>query len=378
MSYEKVNDCREGLIPSVFSLAYRAYLGLNHPFADNMCLALAAPYMGKFGLRGRSVLHVGSGFGLELMSSLFAGAESVIGLEKSKEKAEIGRSLGMVVEDEDWVRGLLNIGWFLDIFVSCSDILYTNMVDVLNDAVDSVSQEVLQFCRLYGIESPDAYNRYVCTRACDVLREDVLDVLEDKQRDVLVGNIVLPCLARRCSSLKVALDNVAPALRSGGVAVFSVPYHCVEQDNKRDDDLDRQNCVYDTGCYRVFRKHLLRLLPEQAIDQSVDFRKTQQGLVRECEVSAGSDLLEHVMTHRYYFSSSGVDFTVVLLGMGMFEAVQRTGKPASCLIEYVLRAVDLAINEIGWEEALRERFSTYVYFFVFRKKQAFVRYGVYD
>jgi len=352
------------LVSPAFTFTHGMYTELHHPFADETCLNLAATYIensGSVGLQGRRVLHVGSGFGAELRSAMFQGASSVIGLDRSPEEVDFACSTANAIADPDGITKTLQADKTVSLLYEPS---------VIREAAGRCRNEINQLCRLLNIKTASEYNERLPVKQCDVLTEGLMDKLDGESRDVLIGNIALHWLIGASSSLRECLDKLAPAIRRGGVAVFSVPYHFVVQEEQQDDEKDRQLCVYDTRWYRVFRKNLLEDLPDQKIPKEVEFRKAPEHmLIQEREARLGSSEFNFIAASRRYFAPLSANMPDVLRGLGLYEAVLRTDKPGVQVVDKVHAAIDATSSRLGRDwVANQERPSTFVYFFVYRRK----------
>lgn len=354
------------LISPAFSFTHGMCTELHHPFADDVCLALAASHLGQTGIQGKDLVHIGAGFGAELRSALFAGAKSVIGLDQAADQVEFAQSLANVMHDPEYVLKLLKNDRVVPRLYSNPKFLVLENVTTM--AAERCRNEFYQLRAHFNVLSAGQCNDLMPLRLCDVLNDDILTALAGNPRDVLIGNIMLHWLVRGGITLKAGLDKLAPAVKEGGAAVFSVPYHFIEQENPQADAVDRVRCVYDTSYYLALRKHLLEKLPDQKFPPSADFRKVESMLIREQEVKEGSIAFEHVMTYRRYFAPLLASMHEVLLGLGLYEAVLRTGKPDTEVVDYVIQAIRSALDEVKGEITRRERPATFVYFFVFRRR----------
>lgn len=354
------------LISPAFSFVHGMYTELHHPFADDVCLALAASHLGQPGILGKELVHIGAGFGAELRSALFAGARSVIGLDQASDQVEFARSLANVMDDPEYILNLLVSDRVVPRLYGSLDFL--GLENVLTCAARRCRNEFWQIRGLFDVLSVGQCNDLMPLRQCDVLKDDVLAALDGNPRDVLVGNIMLHWLVRGGATLKMGLDKLAPAVKEAGVAVFSVPYHFIEQEDSQADEVDRVCCVYDTNYYRALRRYLLEILSEQKLPPAADFRKVESMLIREREVKEGSDAFEYVATYRRYFAPLSASMHGVLLGLGLYEAVLRTGKADVEVVDWVVQAVRSAFKKVRRGVARRERPATFVYFFVFRRR----------
>ena len=354
MSASESKSLFGSLIPVEFSLVHAVHTEL-HPLSGEICCALAAAHSAQpEGLNGLRTLHVGCGYGCDVRSAALHGAEA-FGVDVSSEQIELARMsvchLDAFLTLSERIRN--------DPVVSC---VYPR--EIVEDVIRSLARERILLVNLGSIEAfSKSYGQ------CDVLDSDSRRELEQTPSDVVIGNISLHWLVKQVG-VKRALECIAPTLKPDGVAVFSVPYHFVEGEDKIADERARRRCVYDSVTYRVFHEVLLRGLKLLSSDDLVgpdSFRKIDAMLIRDEECKAGSDEMAFVQSCTRFIAPVRTDPINVLRGLGLYEAVMYTQKPAVEVASVVVEALDETRRKILVD--IDESAGTFVRFYVFRKRQ---------
>lgn len=334
---------------SLFPVVHGIYTEL-HSLAADICCALAASHSCG-GLIDRSTVHVGAGYGADMRIALLHGAQSALGLEREEHQCELAsmlpEQLWCSLRTDPVVSRLYN------------EAIVRTVVRRYRAEWHAVKQ-VLPF--------PPAEDRYNVI-AADVTQADVqADSKLNHPRDVLIGNIVLHWLVRSMP-IKLALDALAPLVRPGGVAVFSVPYHFVEMDDGQKDEWARKKTIYRSVAYSRFSEALCEIMGSRASNGGAS-GKVFGMLIRDSDILRGSNEFEFVQMHTRYIAPLNASVYDVLRGLGMFEAMLVTKRNAEELVDIVLQAINRS-------RSLGDRYSddedigcpgTFVRFYVLRRR----------
>ncbi len=342
-----------------------------HGRAAQICLDMAEKGLPE-GIRGKKVVHVGAGSGLELGMSFSRGAGDIVGLNRTEEEVRFAYVMAGVIDHSLVIDRILTGERTVGPLYKNQGAVRLFDARYLAERIGRNQLLNLAYCYPRILGSAERFRRRLPIRPCDVRKDDILSACkvrgEEKPApaDVLVGNFALHWITKG-GSLDVALDKLAPAVRPGGVAVFSIPYHLFGVDDPETDEVLRRGCVYDTESYNVFRNFLLERLPDQQMPKETHFRKMEPMLIGESEARCGSSKFRLIRAYREFLAPTIVDITAVLAGIGTYEAVLRTGKHSREVAPYVFQALQDTCGKVPVKTLARERAGTHVHFFAYQR-----------
>lgn len=339
----------ESLVPAPVTVVHH-FVSELHVLAADVACGLAGAHLGKAGLRGARTIHVGAGFGGDTRAACLWGAAESTGIEAGADQVAFDRSIRESSDEElsAEIRG-----------DSVTSRLYPPAA--IDFAVTSLLEERRHLKRL-----PWAASARV--KQGDILGGQLLEIAGGAPRDAMVGSIMLHWLMVGGASLADGLDLLAPALKSGGVAVFSVPYHLVQPKDPAEEAPFRSRIAQAAPFYGALVGQLMpRLVKLGANVLATGSSKFAPILVHDADAEAGSRAFELVQIQTRYFAGRNATFVDVLRGTALYESSIRTGLHARDLVEHVADAVDAALNALS-PQALAEPVGTFLRFYVFRKR----------
>lgn len=292
-------------------------------------------------------MHVGIGpSGYELRDAVLVGASKAVGVDCDQGALELAEFVARGKTDA--------IARILRRDSLVTDLYQTGTIDQVMELLDRSDAEFLPLA-----DSADM--NFYCA---DVLEDDLGRVTEGIPVDVLIGNMMAHQLIQR-KPWQSSLDCLAAALRPGGIAVFSLPFHLTDVDDPDDEDM-RGICLYDSPIYQDFRSVLLASLRGDSLvspGASVpNFRFISPMALRTAEARNVGNTFTYVASHTELSAPSGVDPRNILRFLGLVEACLLAWKTPTQVIGSVTSAIR-AIEGHGEIPALH----TYLRYHVFRR-----------